>query len=129
MKNKKVTLMFAQGNITINENETMQNHYKALNNPQFKWLPKHLQHITENIVFKQRNISFLAINALFRQKKTYNITVSNKENNHFVVEDFVDIQKNDRLRRQAEKLTAIFYIDNQDNIIVVTAFSENDSIY
>ena len=129
MKNKKVTLIFAQGNITINENETMQNHYKTLNKAQFKWLSKHLQHITENIVFKQRNISFLAINALFRQKKTYNITVSNKENNHFVVEDFVDIQKNDRLRRQAEKLTAIFYIDNQDNIIVVTAFSENDSIY
>ena len=44
MKNKKVNLIFAQGNITINENKTMQNHYKSLNNPQFKWLPKHLQH-------------------------------------------------------------------------------------
>jgi hypothetical protein len=107
----------------------MQNLNRALNNPQFKWLPKHLQHITENIVFKKRNISFLAINALFRQKKSYNLIVSNKENNHFIVEDFVDIQKNDMLRTQAENLTAIFYIDNHDNIIVVTAFSENDSYY
>ena len=32
----------------------------------FKWLPKHINHIAEHIVYDKRNISFLAINALFR---------------------------------------------------------------
>jgi len=32
----------------------------------FKWLPKHMNHIAEHIIFDKRNISFLAINALFR---------------------------------------------------------------
>lgn len=40
----------------------------ALKQPVFRWLPKHLNHIAENIVIKKRNISFLAINALFRLK-------------------------------------------------------------
>ena len=40
----------------------------ALKQPHFRWLPKFLNHIAENIVIKKRNISFLAINALFRQK-------------------------------------------------------------
>jgi hypothetical protein len=30
----------------------------AIKKLQFKWLPKHLNHIAENIVFKKRNISF-----------------------------------------------------------------------
>jgi hypothetical protein len=30
----------------------------ALTQKNFKWLPKHLNHIAENIVFKNRNISF-----------------------------------------------------------------------
>jgi len=30
----------------------------AIKQLNFKWLPKHLNHIAENIVFKKRNISF-----------------------------------------------------------------------
>ena len=99
---------------------------KVPKNPVFHWLPKHLNHIAENIVFKRRNVSFLAINALFRQKETHKISKSNKENDHFIVEDFVDSQKNDLLRVFPERLYAVFYLDKQDNIIVVTAYSEND---
>ena len=51
-------------------------------NPNFRWLPKHLHHITENIVFKNRNISFLAINALFRQTKTHTVLPSDFGNDH-----------------------------------------------
>ena len=40
---------------------------KAFKQIHFKWLPKFLNHIAENIVIKKLNISFLAINALFRQ--------------------------------------------------------------
>lgn len=40
---------------------------RALKQLNFRWLPKHLNHIAENIVLKQRNISFLAINYLFRE--------------------------------------------------------------
>ena len=39
------------------------------NPPTFRWYPKHLNHIAENIVFKKRNVSFLAINRIFRQPK------------------------------------------------------------
>lgn len=42
---------------------------EALKRLNFKWIPKHLYHIAENILFKKRNISFLAINYLFRNKK------------------------------------------------------------
>ena len=97
------------------------------NPPTFRWYPKHLNHIAENIVFKKRNVSFLAINALFRQMKTHRIVDSDLENGHFLIEDFVALQKNDLLRTQAEKLSAVFYLDNLDNIVVVTAFSENDN--
>ena len=107
----------------------MNNLDKALLNPQFRWLPKHLQHITENIVLQKRNVSFLAINALFRRKFDRKLSVSNKENGHYVIEDFVPLQKNDLLRTQAEKLEAIFYLDQHNNIIVITAFSENDEDY
>ena len=100
---------------------------KIPNPPTFRWYPKHLNHIAENIVFKKRNISFLAINALFRQTKTHQIVDSEMENGHFLIEDFVVLQKNDLLRTQAEKLSAVFYLDHLGNIVVVTAFSENDT--
>lgn len=100
---------------------------KIPNPPTFRWYPKHLNHIAENIVFLNRNVSFLAINALFRQKHTHTIEDSYMSNGHFLVEDFVDLQPNDLLRTRAEKLSAVFYIDNHDNVVVVTAFSENDT--
>jgi hypothetical protein len=99
---------------------------KILKSPVFYWRPKHLQHITENIVFKQRNVSFLAINALFRQQATYRIEESEHGNGHYIVEDFVARQKNDYLRAQPERLYAVFYIDDFGRIVVTTAYSEND---
>ena len=100
---------------------------KVPNPPTFRWYPKHLNHIAENIVFKNRNVSFLAINALFRQRKTHNIVESEMGNGHFLIEDYVSLQPNDRLRTHAERLSAVFYLDNHDNIVVITAFSENDT--
>ena len=102
---------------------------KIPKNPVFRWLPKHLQHITENIVFKKRNVSFLAINALFRQTSTHIILPSDFGNDHYILEDFVGLQTNDRLRTTAEKLRVVFTIDRHDNIIIKTAYSENDSSY
>jgi hypothetical protein len=96
------------------------------NPPKFHWLPKHLNHITENIVFKERNISFWAINRLFRQSKTHFIRPSQLGNGHFEVEDFVPVLPNDQLRTKPEKLKAIFRFDEHQNIIVITAMSEND---
>ncbi len=96
------------------------------NPPKFHWLPKHLNHIAENIVFKERNISFLAINRLFRQTQTHLIKPSILGNNHFEVEDFVPLLPNDRLRTKPEKLKALYRFDEKNNIIVVTAISEND---
>ena len=98
-------------------------------NPNFRWLPKHLHHITENIVFKNRNISFLAINALFRQTKTHTVLPSDFGNDHYILEDFVDVQINDRIRTIPEKLRVVFEIDRHNNIIIKTAYSENDSSY
>ena len=98
-----------------------------LKTPQFKWLPKHLNHIAENIVFKKRNISFLAINAIFRQRQTCNIVASPPPFvDSYIIEDFVDLLPNDRLRKNAERLEVVFQIDKHNNIIVLTAFSEND---
>jgi len=68
----------------------------ALKQLNFRWKAKHLNHIVENIVFKKRNISFLAINALFRQKSAK-------------IEDSIT-----------------FSLDRHYNIIVSTAYSEND---
>lgn len=97
--------------------------------PQFKWLPKHLNHIAENIVFNKRNISFLAINAIFRQRKTHIIIGSSLPfKDSYIIEDFVDVLPNDRLRTTAEKLKVVFQIDKHNNIIVLTAYSENDKI-
>ena len=92
----------------------------------FHWLPKHMNHIAGNIVFKERNISFLAINRIFRQKNTYIIQPSELGDEHFEIIDFVEKQPNDLLRTRAEKLKVVFRFDNHKNIIVVTAMSEND---
>ena len=97
--------------------------------PNYKWLPKHLNHIAENIVFKKRNVSFLAINALFRQQETHDIIESPLPFlGSYVIEDFVALQPKDLLRTKAEKLKVVFKIDNHNNIIVLTAYSENDKI-
>ena len=95
----------------------------------FRWLPKHLNHIAENIVFKKRNVSFLAINALFRQKETHKVEKSKTGfTNSYLVRDFVELQPKDMLRTRAEWLEAAFYFDSHGNIIVTTAYSENDTI-
>jgi len=92
----------------------------------FKWLPKHINHIAEHIVFDKRNISFLAINALFRLND-YTIEKSQKPfKESFVISGFVPVQPNDRLRNKAEILNVVFRIDEHKNIIVITAYSEND---
>ena len=100
---------------------------KIPNPPTFRWYPKHLNHITENIVFKERNVSFLAINRIFRQPDTHKIKPSSFKNGHLEIIDFVETLPNDRLRTRAEKLKVVFRFDEQNNIIVVTAMSENDS--
>jgi len=97
--------------------------FKQIN---FKWLPKHINHIAEHIVFDKRNISFLAINALFRITD-YKIEKSNKPfKDSYVISGFVPLQPNDRLRNKAEILNVVFRIDDYKNIIVITAYSEND---
>lgn len=93
----------------------------------FKWLPKHLNHIAENMVFKKRNISFLAINAIFRQK---DVAITSSETtfaNSFIISGFVPLQPNDKLRTKAEKMTVIFRIDEHNNIIPITSYSETDA--
>ncbi len=97
--------------------------FKKLN---FKWFPKHLNHIAENIVFKKRNISFLAINALFRQKEANINSSETPFTNSYVISGIVPIQANDKLRTISDKLTVIFRIDEQNNIIPITSFSESD---
>ncbi len=97
--------------------------FKQLN---FKWLPKHLNHIAENIVFKKRNISFLAINALFRQK---DVKINSSEvpfTNSYIISGNVPLQANDKLRITANKMSVIFRIDEQSNIIPITSYSESD---
>ena len=98
----------------------------ALKNPNIKWLPKHLNHIAENIIFKKRNISFLAIHALFRQKNYLLEKSKPPFEESFIIKGLVPIQPNDKLRRKEENLFVAFYLDNQNNIIVITAYSESD---
>ncbi|MEA2041243.1 MAG: hypothetical protein U9N85_01650 [Bacteroidota bacterium] len=89
-------------------------------------MPKHLNHIAENIVFKKRNISFLAINYLFRIKN-YKIFESKEQfKDSFIITGFVPVQKNDKLINKSEHLTVIFRINKYNNIIVITAYSETD---
>jgi hypothetical protein len=96
---------------------------KALN---FHWKPKHLNHIAENIVFKKRNVSFLAINALFRTKN-YELEYDEPPfEKSYMIRNFVEVLPNNLLRQRAEMLTVIFRIDAHHNIIPVTAFSEHD---
>lgn len=98
----------------------------ALKQLNFRWKAKHLNHIVENIVFKKRNVSFLAINALFRQKEKHVGPSEYPFVNSFVIIGFVPIQKNDNLRKRAEMLKVMFRLDNHNNIIITTAISEND---
>lgn len=99
---------------------------EALKQPRFKWLLRHLNHIAENIVFKKRNISFLAINALFRSKDYDFDTAKPPFHDSYVIKGFVPLQKNDKLRTKAEILSVIFYLDKHKNIIVITAISKSD---
>lgn len=111
----------------INVNKiTMENLDIALNQLIFKWLPRHLNHIAENIVFKKRNISFLSINALFRLKHYEKSPAPPPFKDSFMVHGFVEIQQNDLLRQRAEHLTVVFKLDNHNNIIPITAYSESD---
>jgi hypothetical protein len=104
----------------------MKEIHEAIRSLNFKWLPKRLNHITENIVFKNRNISFLAINALFRSKN-YQLTRAEAPfEDSFVLSGFIDIQTNDKLRTKAEELNVIFRVDTHKNIIVITAYSDSD---
>jgi hypothetical protein len=43
-----------------------------------------------------------------------------------MISGFVPLQVNDRLRSRAEVLTVIFRTDEHKNIIIITAYSEND---
>ena len=92
----------------------------------FRWLPKHLNHIAENIKFEDRNVSFLAINALFRTKDYLLAKSPPPFENHYVISGYVEVQKNDLLRTKAENLTVVFYLDKNQNIIPITAYSESD---
>jgi hypothetical protein len=98
----------------------------ALKQKNFKWLPKHLNHIAENIVFKNRNISFLAINALFRTKDLFVKPSAGVFTESYEAEAFLPVQRNDLLRKRAEILTVVFRLDENNNIIPITAISEND---
>ncbi len=97
-----------------------------LKHPTFRWLPKHLNHIAEHIKFDNRNISFIAINSLFRSKN-YHLEISPPPfENHYIISGYVAAQKNDLLHTKSEHLTVVFYIDKHNNIIPITAYSEND---
>lgn len=89
-----------------------------------RWLPKHLNHIAENIKFEDRNVSFLAINALFRSSDYMLVKSPPPFENHYIISGYVEVQKNDLLRTKAEYLTVVFYLDN--NIVPITAYSESD---
>lgn len=99
---------------------------QILRQPIFKWLPKHLNHIAENIKLKNRNISFLAINALFRAESYILEKTPPPFEGHFIISGYVEVQKNDMLRTKAELLTVIFYLDKHNNIIPITAYNESD---
>ena len=100
----------------------------ALKQPRFRWLSRHLNHIAENIVFKKRNVSFLAINALFRSKDYIIQKDKPPFKKSYSIRGFVPIQKNDKLRLKAEELEVVFILDKYRNIVVITAHSESDEI-
>jgi hypothetical protein len=99
---------------------------RILRQPTFRWLPKHMNHIAENIKIENRNISFLAINALFRSENDQLEKSSAPFENHYLISGYVEVQKNDLLRTKSEYLTVIFYLDKHENVIPVTAYSESD---
>ena len=99
---------------------------KALKQLSFRWLPKNLNHIAENIVYQKRNISFLAINALFRNNNFEIFECRQPFIGSYIITGYVSVQKNDNLRKKAEILTVIFRTDKNNNIIVITAYSETD---
>lgn len=97
-----------------------------LKKSKLKWLPKHLNHIAEHIKLDDRNVSFLAINALFRSSDYILVKSPPPFENHYIISGYVAVQKNDLLRTKAEYLTAVFYLDNHNNIVPITAYSESD---
>ena len=99
----------------------------ALTQKNFKWLPKHLNHIAENIVFKNRNISYLAINALFRINDTEYGYAPPPFNGSYFMRGFLKPLPNDLLRTKEGVITVIFKLDKQSNIIPITAYDRNDN--
>ena len=83
----------------------------ALKQPDFRWLPKHLNHIAEKIVFQKRNISFLSINALFRQKEVQIGKAPEPFSESYIISALIPVQKNDKLRTKAEDLFVVFRLD------------------
>ena len=104
----------------------MENLDIALSQLTFRWLPRHLNHIAENIVFKKRNTSFLSINALFRSDNYKEGPAPPPFKDSFMLNGFIEVQKNDLLRTRAESMTVIFRLDKNNNIIPITAYSESD---
>jgi hypothetical protein len=104
----------------------MKNLQQALKQKTFRWLPKHLNHIAENIVFKKRNVSFLAINKLFRQKSVIVNPSDYPFKDSFIIIGYLDVLPNDNLRLKGEILRVAFQIDDKCNIIPLTAYSESD---
>jgi hypothetical protein len=104
----------------------MKNLQQALKQKTFRWLPKHLNHIAENIVYKKRNISFLAINALFRQKLVVVNPSDYPFKSSYIIKGYLDVLPNDGLRLKGEILRVAFQIDDKFNIIPLTAYSESD---
>jgi len=98
----------------------------ALKQLNFRWKAKHLNHIVENIVFKKRNISFLAINALFRQKEKQVGPSKFSFKDSYIITGFVPVQKNDNLRMVEGFLSVAFYLDRHHNIIVLTAYTKSN---
>jgi hypothetical protein len=101
---------------------------EILKQPIFRWLPKHLNHIAENIKLKNRNISFLAINALFRSDAYLLEKSILSSESHYTITGYVPVQKNDLLRPIDGIMTVVFHIDKHNNIIPLTAYSENDEL-
>jgi len=63
----------------------------------------------------------------YLRDKNYEIFESKEQfKESFIITGFVPVQKNDKLRNKPEQLTVIFRIDEYNNIIVITAFSETD---
>jgi hypothetical protein len=104
----------------------MKNLQQALKQKTFRWLPKHLNHIAENIVYKKRNVSFLSINELFRVDGTESGQNDAPFEDSYWIKGYLNALPNDRLRLKSERIEVIFQIDRNYNIIPITAYSETD---